>query len=316
MLLLASLLVLAPFLVYPVLVMELMCFALFASAYHLSFGYGGLLSFGHAAFFGLGAFMTGHALLEWHVDPALGLFFSTASSGVLGLVFGLLALRRSGIYFSMITLALAQIVYFVFLETPLTGGEDGLQGIPRMPFLGVLPLQAESVFAGVAAPWGLYVVVMIIFLAVQVFVVRWLDSPSGLAMRALRAHEPRAQSLGLPVDRLKLSLFVISAALSGLAGGLKALVLGLATLADATWSLSGEVILMNLLGGPGFWLGPIVGAFFLRFLHHEFASLGAWFTVVLGLTFVVCVLLFRQGLVGEFQLMTKRFPVPKKFIKP
>jgi branched-chain amino acid transport system permease protein len=256
--------------------------------------------------------MTGHALLVWHWDPFWALGVSTLSALLLGLLFGVIALRRQGIYFAMITLALSQIVYFFFLQAPFTGGEDGLQGIPRQALLGVIDLQSEWRFLGVSAAWGLFGLVFCVFVLVHLAILLWLNSPSGLVMAAIRSHENRARSLGLPTLALKRALFSISAMLAGLAGGLKALVLGLASLSDAAWSLSGEVVLMNLLGGVGTFMGPAIGAFFLRTLHHEFAELGAWFTVVLGATFIVCVMVFRRGLVGECLVGMKRLGMTRK----
>jgi branched-chain amino acid transport system permease protein len=300
--------VILPFMVYPVLAMEILCFTLFASAFHLLLGYGGLLSFGHAAFFGLGSFICGHVLKEYGWDPALGLLSGCVSGLLMGWCVGLIALRRQGIYFAMVTLALAQILFFILLQAPFTGGEDGLQGIPRHEFLGVLNLQTESTLLGTKAPWGLYGLTLAIVMLGHAVIFRIVDSPTGLALHAVQDHEPRARSLGLPASQLKMGLMIISAAFSGLAGALKALVLGLASLSDAAWNLSGEVVLMTLLGGVGTLAGPPLGAFLLRYLHHTLASLGSWVTVVLGLIFMACVLIFRRGIVGEYLAMKKKHP--------
>jgi branched-chain amino acid transport system permease protein len=290
---------LLPFLVYPVLAMEMLCFALLASAFNLLLGYGGLLSFGHAAFFGIGAYVCGHAAKVWGLDPLLCLTAGAVAGGLLGVLFGIVAIRRQGIYFAMVTLALAQIVYFLLVQAPFTGGEDGLQGIPRGRALGVIDLQAEATVFGQTAPWALYVLVLLVSLAGHAIIARLLASPTGLALKGVQEHEPRARSLGLPAARLKFGVLVLSAFLSALAGALKAMVLGLAALTDAAWSMSGEVVLMTLLGGMGTLAGPAVGAIFLRYLHHSLAGLGAWVTVVIGAIFMVCVLVFRRGVVGE-----------------
>ncbi|MDE3011687.1 MAG: branched-chain amino acid ABC transporter permease [Pseudomonadota bacterium] len=292
--------VLLPFLVYPVLAMEMLCFALFASAFNLLLGYGGLLSFGHAAFFGIGAYVCGHAAKVWQLDPLLALACGTAAGVMLGVAFGAVAIRRQGIYFAMVTLALAQIVYFVLLQAPFTGGEDGLQGIPRGALLGVLDLQSESVLLGQRAAWGLYGLVLAVTVSGHFLIARVLASPTGLALRSVQEHEPRARSLGLPASGLKFGMLVLSAGLAALAGALKALVLGLAALTDATWQMSGEVVLMTLIGGVGTLAGPAVGAGLLRYLHHTLAGLGSWVTVVLGGIFVFCVLVFRRGMIGEW----------------
>ena len=295
-----------PFVVYPVLAMEMMCFALFASAFNLLLGFGGLLSFGHAAFFGTGAYVFGHAAKVWGLDPILGLLLATGAGTVLGALFGIVAIRRQGIYFAMVTLALAQIIFFLLLQAPFTGGEDGLQGIPRLALLGVVDLQHESSLFGQTAAWGLYGLVLAITLLGHALIVRVVGSPTGLALRAVLEHEPRARSLGLLAARLKFGVLVLSASLASLAGALKALVLGLASLTDAAWSMSGEVVLMTLLGGVGTLMGPPVGAFFLRYLHHALAGLGAWVTVVIGSIFVACVLVFRRGIVGELRALRER----------
>lgn len=297
---------LLPFGIYPVLVMEVLCFALFASAFNLLMGYAGLLSFGHAAFFGLGAYLAGFVARDLALDPLLALLAATAGSALLGALFGAVAIRRRGIYFAMVTLALAQIVYFLLLQAPFTGGEDGLQGIPRGHLLGVLDLGQETAVLGQVAPWGLYGLVLVVVLTGHALIQRVLHSPTGLALRGTQEHEARARSLGLPVARLQFAVFVLSAALAGLAGGLKALVMGIASLTDAAWTMSGEVVLMGLLGGIGTLAGPTAGAVLLRGLHHELAGVGAWFSVVLGCVFMACVLLFRRGVVGEWLAWSDR----------
>ncbi len=291
---------------YPVFLMEVLCFALFACAFNLLLGYTGLLSFGHAAFFGAAAYVTGHALREWGLPTALGLVVGVAASAVLGLIIGGLAIRRSGIYFSMITLALAQMLYFVFLEAPFTHGEDGLQGIPRGTFFGVVPLQDDLV---------LYYVVLAIFCASYWLIARIVDSPYGQVLKAVRDNEARAISLGYATNRIKLLAFVLSATLAGLAGATKSVVLGFASLTDAHWATSGLVILMVLVGGMGTLLGPLVGALIIIGLENKVGDIGAglakitgisWFsglgeavTIVTGLIFVICVLSFRRGVIGE-----------------
>jgi branched-chain amino acid transport system permease protein len=283
----------APFLgLYPVLVMKLLCFALFACAFNLLIGFVGLLSFGHAMFFGSAAYAAGYSMKVWGFTPELGLLFGVAVAALLGLVTGALAIRRQGIYFAMITMALAQMVYFIALQAPFTGGEDGLQGIPRGSLLGVLPLQNDLT---------LYYVIFAIVVAAWLFIARIVHSPFGQILKAIRENEPRTISLGYDTDRFKLIAFVLSAALAGLAGSLKALVLGFATLSDVYWGTSGSVILMSLIGGIGTLTGPVIGAFVITGLENMLADrVGSWVTVVLGVIFVVSVLVFRQGLVGTF----------------
>lgn len=295
-----------PFVVYPVLAMEMLCFALFASAFNLLLGYAGLLSFGHAAFYGVGAYVCGHAAKVWGLDPVLALACATLSGVVLGACFGAVAIRRQGIYFAMVTLALAQIVYFVLLQAPFTGGEDGLQGIPRARALGLLDLGAETVLFGQRAAWGMYFLVLVVVACGHLLIARLLASPTGLALKSVQEHEPRARSLGLPASTFKFGVLVLSAALSALAGGLKSLVLGLASLTDAAWQMSGEVVLMTLMGGMGTLAGPAVGASLLRYLHHAAAGFGAWVTVIIGAIFMACVLVFRRGLVGEWLAWNER----------
>jgi branched-chain amino acid transport system permease protein len=289
----------APFLgLYPVLLMKLLCFALFACAFNLLIGFVGLLSFGHAMFFGSAAYAASHAMKVWGFTPELGILFGVAVAAALGLIAGALAIRRQGIYFAMITMALAQMVYFVALQAPFTGGEDGLQGVPRGRLFGFIPLQDDLV---------LYYVVLAVVVAAWLFTARIVHSPFGQILKAIRENEIRTTSLGYDTDRFKLVAFVLSAALAGLAGALKALVLGFATLTDVHWATSGSVILMSLIGGIGTLSGPVVGAFVITGLENILADrVGSWVTVILGIIFVVSVLLFRQGLVGTLNQVLAR----------
>ncbi|WP_198971746.1 branched-chain amino acid ABC transporter permease [Xylophilus sp. ASV27] len=305
-LLLLALLV-APFAgAYPIFVMKLMCFALFACAFNLLLGYTGLLSFGHAAFLGGSAYVAGHAMKVWGVTPELGLLLGTATGAALGWLFGVLAIRRQGIYFSMITLALAQMLFFICLQAHFTGGEDGLQGVPRGKLFGVLDLSGDLT---------MYYVALVIVVLSFLLIARTIHSPFGQVLKGIKENEPRAISLGYDTHRFKLLAFVLSAALSGLAGSLKTLVLGFATLSDVHWSASGQVILMTLVGGLGTLSGPIVGAAVVVLLENKIGELGHllaalttidWFntlgesgTMVTGLIFVICVLAFRRGVMGE-----------------
>ena len=300
-------LLLAPALgAYPVFVMKLMCFALFASAFNLLLGYTGMLSFGHAAFLGGAAYAAGHSMKVWGFTPEVGLLLGTASGALLGLVVGFFAIRREGIYSTMITLALAQMLYFVFLQMPFTGGEDGLQGVPRGKLFGLLDLQSDLV---------MYYVVLAVVVAAFLLIVRTIHSPYGQVLKAIKENEARAISLGYDTNRFKLLAFVLSAGLSGLAGSLKTLVLGFATLSDAHWSASGHVVLMTLVGGLGTLSGPLVGSAIVVLLENKIGDLGEllgrlsgieWFhslgesvTIVTGLIFVICVLAFRRGVMGE-----------------
>ncbi|HWP18400.1 MAG TPA: branched-chain amino acid ABC transporter permease [Burkholderiaceae bacterium] len=294
-----ALLVAAPFLgLYPIFMMKALCFAIFACAFNLLLGYTGLLSFGHAAFLGSASYATGWLVRSAGWPPELGVLAGTVIAALLGLVVGLVAIRRQGIYFAMITLAMAQMVYFICLQAPFTGGEDGLQGVPRGELFGVLPLQNDLV---------MYFVVLAVFVAVFLFIVRIVHSPYGQVLKAIRENEPRAVSLGYDVDRYKLLAFVLSTTIAGLAGSLKTLALGFATLSDVHWSLSGEVVLMTLLGGMGTFAGPVVGAFTIVGLQNFLADrVGSWVTVIIGATFVVCVLAFRRGIVGELLAWQKR----------
>jgi branched-chain amino acid transport system permease protein len=287
----------APLVVYPVFAMKIWCFALFACAFNLLLGYTGLLSFGHAAFLGAGGYVTGHAVKALGFPPELGILAGTVTAAALGYVIGSLAIRRSGIYFAMITLALAQMIYFVALQIPFTGGEDGLQGVPRGTLFGVIDLRHSL---------NMYYFVFAVFLIGFTILYRAIHSPFGQVLKAIRENEARAISLGYDVDRFKLVAFVISAALSGLAGSTKTLVFQLASLTDVHWHTSGEVVLMTLLGGMGTVFGPIVGTGVVVSLQNYGADMGEWVTVITGGIFVVCVLAFRRGIVGEIAAMFKK----------
>jgi branched-chain amino acid transport system permease protein len=291
-----ALLIAAPFIgLYPVFMMKALCYAIFACAFNLLLGFTGLLSFGHAAYLGAAAYATGWLVRSAGLTPELGVLAGMAVAALLGLVVGSLAIRRQGIYFAMITLALAQLVYFVFLQVPFTGGEDGLQGVPRGNLFGLISLSGAE-----GTNYAMYYFVLAVFVAVFLFIVRIVHSPYGQVLKAIRENEPRAISLGYDVDRYKLLAFVLSTALAGLAGSLKTLVLGFATLSDAHWSLSGEVILMTLLGGLGTFAGPVLGAFTVIGLQDYLSDrVGSWVTVIIGVIFVVCVIAFRRGFVGE-----------------
>jgi len=296
----------APAVLYPVLLMKILCFALFACAFNLLIGFTGLLSFGHAAFFGGASYFAGHALKVWGLPTEIGILIGTVCAAGLGLIIGGLAIRRQGIYFTMITLALAQMLFFVFLQAPFTGGEDGLQSIPRGSLLGLLDLKNDIV---------MYYVVLAIVIAAFLFIVRIIHSPFGQVLKAIRENEARAISLGYDVERYKLLAFVLSAALAGLAGSTKAVVLGFGTLTDVHWSMSGLVVLMTLVGGLGTLVGPVVGAIVIIALENKLGDIGTWLasitniewfntigesvTMVTGLIFVICVLAFRRGIIGE-----------------
>lgn len=311
---LAIALALAPALgAYPIFVMKVMCYALFACAFNLLLGYTGLLSFGHAAFLGAAGYATGHALKIWGLPTELGILFGVAVAAGVGLVMGGLAIRRSGIYATMITLALAQMLFFFFLQAPFTGGEDGLQSIPRGTLLGFIDLRQDI---------NLYYFVLALFMVGLLIIWRAVHSPFGQVLKAIRENEPRATSLGYDVDRFKLLAFVLSAALAGLAGSAKSLVFVSATLSDAMWQMSGLVVLMTLIGGVGTLSGPILGAFIIVLLENKVGELGMalaritgvdWFlrmgesvTIVIGLIFVVCVMAFRRGIVGEISHFLER----------
>jgi len=294
-----ALLLAAPFIgLYPVFMMKALCYAIFACAFNLLLGYTGLLSFGHAAYLGAAAYFTGWLVKSAGFTPELGVLAGTLGAGLIGLVVGAIAIRRQGIYFAMITLAMAQMIYFVWLQAPFTGGEDGLQGVPRGKLFGVFSLASDVV---------LYYLVLAVFVAVFAFVIRVVHSPFGQVLKAIRENEPRAISLGYDVDRYKLLAFVLSTTLAGLAGSMKTLVLGFATLSDAHWSLSGEVVLMTLLGGMGTFAGPVLGAFTIIGLQNYLADrVGSWVTVIIGAIFVVCVIGFRRGFAGELLVWLRR----------
>ena len=291
--------VVLPFFVYPVFVMNVLCMALFASAFNLLLGYTGLLSFGHAAFLGSAGYLCGQAVKVWGLPPEAGILLGTAFSTLLGFVIGGLAIRRSGIYFAMITLGLSQVVYFLAVQLPFTGGDDGLQGIPRGKLLGVLSLGSN---------YAMYYFVYVVFLLGFWLIYRTIHSPFGHVLRSIRENEPRALSLGYDVDRYKLLAFVISAGLAGLAGAMKTLVFQSETLTDIHWHMSGEVVLMTLLGGMGTVLGPSVGALVVLVLQNYLSSFGGWTTVITGVVFVAGVLAFRRGFVGEAIALMKKFP--------
>ena len=288
-------LAIAPFVVYPVFLMKALCFALFACAFNLLLGFGGLLSFGHAMFFGTAGYASAHAAKIWGISPEVAIVFGTACAALLGILVGLLAIRRQGIYFAMITLALAQMLFFFYIQTPFTGGEDGIQAVPRGRLFGAIDLTDLH---------AMYFFVLVVFLAGFLVIYRTIHSPFGQVLKAIRENEARATSLGYRTQQYKLLAFVISATLAGLAGGTKALVFQLASLTDVHWTMSGEVVLMTLLGGMGTIFGPVVGAFIIVTMENYLYGLGQWVTIVQGLTFVVCVLLFRRGVVGEIARVT------------
>jgi branched-chain amino acid transport system permease protein len=278
--------------------MKVLCYAIFACAFNLLLGYTGLLSFGHAAYLGSAAYATGWLVRTAGWSPEFGVLAGVAVAAGIGGVVGFIAIRRQGIYFAMITLAMAQMVYFVCLQAPFTGGEDGLQGVPRGKLFGFISLGNDL---------AMYFTVLAVFVAVFAFVIRVVHSPYGQVLKAIRENEPRAVSLGYDVDKYKLLAFVLSTALAGLAGSLKTLVLGFATLSDAHWSLSGEVVLMTLLGGMGTFAGPVLGALTVVGLQDLLADrVGSWVTVIIGATFVVCVVAFRRGFVGELLAWMQR----------
>ena len=295
---LLAIMLVAPTVIYPVLVMKVLCFALFACAFNLLIGYTGLLSFGHAVFLGTAGYVAGHSIKIWGFPPELGLIFAALAAAALGWVIGSLAIRRSGIYFAMITLALAQMMYFVFLQAPFTGGEDGLQGIPRGKLLGIIDLKDDL---------NLYYFVLAIFIFGFWIIHRTIHSPFGQVLKAIRENEARAISLGYDVAKYKLLAFVLSAGLAGLAGATKTLVFRFATLTDAHWHTSGEVVLMTLLGGMGTVFGPVVGAATIVTLQNELADkVGSLVTVIMGAIFVICVLAFRRGIVGELGALYRK----------
>jgi branched-chain amino acid transport system permease protein len=284
--------------VYPVYLMTLYCFAIFACAFNLLLGYGGMLSFGHAAYFGFSAYTTSWLVTTQGWDSVTAILAGIVASALLGLVIGLIAIRRSGIYFAMITLALGQVVYFICLQAPFTGGENGLQGVPRGTILSLLPLKSDV---------AMYYFVFAILIAVYFFIRRVVSSPFGQVLKAIRENEPRAISLGYNVEKYKLLVFVISAGLAGLGGSLKSLVLGFASLSDVIQATSGEVILMSLLGGSGTFFGPVLGAGIVITLQDMLSDrVGSWVTVIIGAIFVICVMAFRKGIVGEWLAYRQR----------
>ena len=283
-------LVVAPFFVYPLFLMQALCFALFACAFNLLIGYVGLLSFGHALYFGWASYLSAHAAKVWGFNPEFAIIAGAATAAVLGLIAGSLAIRRQGIYFAMITLALAQMMYFFAVQAPFTGGEDGIQAVPRGRLFGLINL---------ADPINMYGTVLAIFLAGFLLIYRIINSPFGEVLKAIRENEARAISLGYKTDRYKLVAFVLSATFAGVAGATKAIVFQLASLTDVDWPMSGEVVLMALVGGLGTVFGPVAGAFVIIAMQNYLAHVGQWVTVIQGVVFVTCVLLFRRGIVGE-----------------
>ena len=296
LILLVAFLLAGPFVLYPVFLMKLLCFALFACAFNLLIGYVGLLSSGHAAFFGMGGYLAAHAAKVWGLTPEISILAGGVVGAVLGLLFGWLAIRRQGIYFAMITLALAQMVFFFCLQAPFTHGEDGIQSVPRGRLFGVIDLAPDM---------AMYWLVAAVFLIGFLLIHRIVHSPFGQVLKAIRENEPRATSLGYRADDYKLMAFVLSAALSGVAGGTKSLVFGIATLTDVHWTMSGEVVLMTLLGGLGTLFGPVVGAAVIVTMQNYLAQFGAWVTVIQGAIFVACVVAFRAGIVGEVAKILK-----------
>ena len=276
--------------IYPFFVMQALCFALLACAFNLLIGFGGLLSFGHAMFLGTAGYFTAHALKVWGVSPEIGIVIGTAGAAALGLITGYISIRRQGIYFSMITLALSQLLYFIYLQAPFTHGEDGIQGIPQGMMFG---------FINLAKPTVLYYVILVCFLGGFLLIFRAINSPFGEVLKAIRENEPRAISLGYKTDQYKLLAFILSGTLSGFAGSLKVFVAQNASLTDVHWSMSGEIVLMTLVGGLGTIFGPVVGAFVIIAMQQYLAGFGQWVTVIQGVIFVACVLTFRRGIVGE-----------------
>jgi branched-chain amino acid transport system permease protein len=293
---LVAFLAVAPFFLYPVFLMKLLCFALFACAFNLLIGYVGLLSFGHAAYFGMGGYIAGHAAKVWGFTPEVAILSGALVAGLQGWVFGWIAIRRQGIYFAMITLAMAQMIYFLCVQAPFTGGEDGIQAIPRGSLAGSISLAADM---------NMYWFVAAIFLGGFLMIHRIIHSPYGQVLKAIRENEPRATSLGYRTDDYKLVAFILSATLAGVAGGTKSLVFGIATLTDVHWSMSGEVVLMTLVGGLGTVFGPVVGAAVIVTMQNYLAEMGAWVTVIQGAIFVTVVLAFRRGVVGEIANLFK-----------
>ena len=294
--LMIAFLAIAPFFLYPVFLMKLLCFALFACAFNLLIGYVGLLSFGHAAYFGMGGYIAGHAAKVMGLTPELSIIVGGLVAAGLGAVAGWVAIRRQGIYFAMITLALAQMVYFFCVQAPFTGGEDGIQAIPRGKLFGVISLDTDLT---------MYWVVVAVFLGGFLLIHRIIHSPYGMVLKSIKENEPRSTSLGYRTDDYKLMAFILSASLAGVAGATKSLVFGIATLTDVHWSMSGEVVLMTLVGGLGTVFGPVIGAAVIVAMQNYLAELGAWVTVIQGVIFVLCVLAFRRGIVGEIGALLK-----------
>jgi branched-chain amino acid transport system permease protein len=292
-------LAIAPFFTYPLFLMQVMCFALFACAFNLLIGYVGLLSFGHALYFGWASYLSAYAAKSWGLTPELAILTGTATAAILGLIAGSLAIRRQGIYFAMITLALAQMMFFFALQANFTGGEDGIQAVPRGNLFGLIDLRNEV---------AMYIVVLVIFLGGFLLIYRIIHSPFGEVLKAIRENEPRAISLGYKTERYKLIAFVLSATIAGCAGATKAIVLQLASLTDVNWPMSGEVVLMSLVGGLGTIFGPVVGSFVILLMQYKLSVAGEWVLVIQGVIFVTCVLLFRRGIVGEITArMSDRF---------
>jgi branched-chain amino acid transport system permease protein len=288
---------LAPLVLYPIFLMKVMCFALFACAFNLLIGFGGLLSFGHAMFLGTAGYAAAHSAKMWGFPPEAAILFGTFAAALLGLVTGLLAIRRQGIYFAMITLALAQMIYFFYLQAPFTYGEDGIQSVPRGRLFGFIELSNL---------WAMYGTVLVIFVAGFLVIYRAIHSPFGQVLKSIRENEPRAISLGYDTTRYKFLAFLLSATLAGLAGATKAIVFQLASLTDAHWSMSGEVVLITLLGGMGTVFGPVAGALVVISMENYLAQFGAWVTIAQGVIFVICVLTFRRGIVGEIAHFLKK----------
>jgi len=286
----AAVLLIAPFVTYPMFLMQCLCFALFACAFNLLIGYVGLLSFGHALYFGWASYLAAYSAKVWGFPPELAILTGTLTATVFGFIAGSLAIRRQGIYFAMITLALAQMMFFFAVQVKFTGGEDGIQSVPRGHLLGFIDLRNET---------AMYLFVLAVFLGGWLFIRRIIHSPFGEVLKAIRENEPRAISLGYKTDRYKLLAFVLSATLAGLAGSTKALVVQIASLTDVNWPMSGEVVLMSLVGGLGTLFGPVIGAFVIISMQYKLASLGEWVLVIQGVIFVACVLLFRRGIIGE-----------------
>ena len=290
-------LLIAPIWIYPIFIMKVMCFALFACAFNLLIGFGGLLSFGHAMFLGTAGYVSAHAAKVWGWNPELAILFAIACSALLALVIGSLAIRRQGIYFAMITLAFSQMMFFFYLQTPFTGGEDGIQSVPRGKLFGFYDLAENT---------NMYIFVLVIFLVGFAFIWRVIHSPFGQILKAIRENQDRAISLGFDTDRYKLIAFIISGALAGTAGATKSLVFQLASLTDVHWNMSGEVVLMTLLGGLGTLFGPVVGAAIIITMQNYLAQFGSWVTIIQGVIFVICVLAFRRGIVGEIAFWLKK----------